>query len=117
MIKKNYLDVTGEDITMADSKGATMRWLITEKDGALRYTMRRFDIKKGGRIGLHGHPEEHEIYVLSGKARISDDKGFKTVAGPGDVLFVSPYEKHGYENVGEETFTFLCIIPILKKSE
>ena len=102
---------------MADSKGATIRWLITEKDGALTYTMRRFDIKKGGKIGLHGHPEEHEIYVLSGKARVFDDKGFQTVAGPGDVLFVSPHEKHGYENSGEETFTFLCIIPILKKRQ
>ena len=117
MIKKNYLDVPGEDVTMAESKGAIIRWLITEKDGALRYTMRRFDIKKGGKIGLHDHPEEHEIYVLSGKARVFDDKGFETVAGPGDVQFVSPREKHGYENSGEETFPFLCIIPMLKKSQ
>jgi len=64
MIKKNYLDVPGEEVNMADSKGATIRWLITEKDGVLTYTMRRFDIKKGGKIGLHDHPEEHEIYVL-----------------------------------------------------
>ena len=117
MIKKNYLDVPREDVTMADSKGAIIRWLITEKDGALRYTMRRFDVKKGGKIGLHGHPEEHEIYVLSGKARILDDKGCETVAGPGDVLFVSPHEKHGYANSGEETFTVLCVIPILEKSQ
>ena len=115
MLKKNYHDVAEEEVTLADSSGATIRWLITEKDGAPRYAMRRFEIKPGGRIGLHSHPEEHEIYVLSGKARIFNDQGFETVAGPGDVLYVPPNEKHGYENTGDETFTFICVIPILKK--
>nr|MDO8078090.1 cupin domain-containing protein [Candidatus Freyarchaeota archaeon] len=115
MLKKNYRDVAEEEVTLADSSGATIRWLITEKDGAPRYAMRRFEIKPGGRIGLHSHPEEHEIYVLSGKARIFNDQGFETVAGPGDVLYVPPNEKHGYENTGDETFTFICVIPILKK--
>ncbi|MHA1209556.1 MAG: cupin domain-containing protein [Candidatus Freyarchaeota archaeon] len=115
MLKKNYRDVAEEEVTLADSSGATIRWLITEKDGAPRYAMRRFEIKPGGRIGLHSHPEEHEIYVLSGKARIFNDQGFETVAGPGDALYVPPNEKHGYENTGDETFTFICVIPILKK--
>ncbi|MEX2705406.1 MAG: cupin domain-containing protein [Candidatus Freyrarchaeum guaymaensis] len=115
MLKKNYRDVAEEEVTLADSSGVTIRWLITEKDGAPRYAMRRFEIRPGGRIGLHSHPEEHEIYVLSGKARILNDQGFETVAGPGDVLYVPPNEKHGYENTGDETFTFICVIPILKK--
>ncbi|MGQ9722128.1 MAG: cupin domain-containing protein [Candidatus Jordarchaeum sp.] len=115
MLKKNYHDVAEEDVTLAGSTGATIRWLITEKDGALRYAMRRFEIKPGGHIGLHNHPEEHEIYVMSGKARIFNDKGEEFIAGSGDVLFVPPNEKHGYENLVEETFTFLCVIPILEK--
>ena len=57
MIKKNYLDVSEEEVTVADSKGATIRWLITDKDGAPRYTMRRFDVKPGGKIGLHVIPK------------------------------------------------------------
>jgi quercetin dioxygenase-like cupin family protein len=113
MLSKNYRDVAEEEVTTAGSTKATIRWLITEKDGAPRYAMRRFEIKPGGNIGLHSHPEEHEIYVLSGKARIFNDKGYETIAGPGDVLFVPPYEKHGYENQGKETFIFLCVIPIL----
>lgn len=115
MLKKNFRDVVEENVTVAGSTGATIRWLITEKDGALRYAMRRFEIKPGGHIGLHNHPEEHEIYVLSGKARIFNDKGEEFVASPGDVLFVPPYEKHGYENLGGEVFAFLCVIPILEK--
>ncbi|MHA1579091.1 MAG: cupin domain-containing protein [Candidatus Freyarchaeota archaeon] len=115
MLKKNYRDVAEEEVTLADSSGVTIRLLITKKDGAPRYAMRRFEIKPSGRIGLHSHPEEHEIYVLSGKARIFNDQGFETVAGPGDVLYVPPNEKHGYENTSDETFTFICVVPILKK--
>ncbi|MFB0561453.1 MAG: cupin domain-containing protein [Candidatus Lokiarchaeia archaeon] len=115
MLKKNYRDVPEEKVTLAGSTGTTIRWLITEKDGAPRYAMRRFEIKPGGSIGLHSHPEEHEIYVLSGKARIFNYEGIETVAGPGDVLFVPPHEMHGYENLGEETFAFICVIPMLEK--
>jgi len=115
MLKKNYSDVLEETVTLAGSVGASIRVLINQKDGATRYIMRRFEIKRGGHIGLHGHPEEHEIYILSGETRVFNDKGFETVAGPGDVLFVPPDENHGYENVGDETVVFLCIIPILAK--
>lgn len=115
MLKKNYLDVDEEEVTLAGSTGVTIRWLIAEKDGAPRFAMRRFEIQPGGSIGLHNHPEEHEIYVLSGKARIFNDKGFEALTGPGDVLFVPPNENHGYENTGEETFIFICVIPILEK--
>jgi quercetin dioxygenase-like cupin family protein len=115
MLKKNYRDVEEEQVTLEGSSGATIRILITTKDGAPRYAMRRFEIKPGGRIGVHEHPEEHEIYVLTGKARVFDDEGHETLAGPGDVLFVPSYEKHGYENLSNETLSFVCVVPILDK--
>ena len=114
MLKKHFRDVAEEEVTLANSVGVTIRWLITEHDGAQRYAMRRFVIQPGGRIGLHSHPEEHEIYVLSGEARIFDDTGFETVAVSGEALFVSPYERHGYENLGSVPFIFLCVIPLLE---
>jgi quercetin dioxygenase-like cupin family protein len=114
MIKKNYLDIGEEEVTTYGSSGVTVRWLITKKDGASRYAMRRFEIEPDGQINLHSHAEEHEIYVLSGKARVFNDEGFETIAIPGDVLFVPPYETHGYETVSEDPFSFLCIIPLLK---
>lgn len=115
MLKKHYSNVQEESVKLAGSVGASIRVLINQKDGAPRFIMRRFEIKRGGHIGLHGHPEEHEIYIISGKTRVFNDKGFETVAKPGDVLFVPPDENHGYENVGDETVVFLCVIPILAK--
>ena len=115
MIKKNYLDVAADAVTIANSTGVTVRWLIQEEDGALRYAMRRFEIKPGGQIGLHSHPEEHEIYVLSGKGEILEGTGSKTIVSQGDVLYVSPYEEHGYKNLDNDAFVFLCVIPLLKQ--
>ena len=115
MIKKSYLDVVEEEVTLAGSTGVSVRWLIREKDGALRYAMRRFEIKPGGQIGLHGHPEEHEIYILSGKGEVLESDGSKTTVTQGDVLYVLPSEKHGYKNLSEDSFVFLCVIPLLKK--
>ena len=114
MKKKNFLDVSEEEVRLAGSKGATIRWLITERDGALRYAMRRFEIKPGGWIGLHSHPEEHEIYILSGKARIFNED-LEIVAEEGDALFVPSNERHGYENLSDKPLIFLCVIPILSK--
>lgn len=112
MLRKHYEDVEEREVTLAGSSGVTIRWLIAEADGAQRFALRRFEIAPLGRIGLHSHPEEHEIYVLSGNARIYDDRGVETVAGPGDVLYVPPYEAHGYDNIGDGVFTFLCVIPL-----
>jgi quercetin dioxygenase-like cupin family protein len=112
LIKKNYLDVAEKKVNLGGSSGVSVRWLITNKDGAPRYAMRRFEIKIGGRIELHSHPEEHEIYILSGKGEIFDQSGSRTLASQGDALFVPPNEKHGYQNVGEESFIFLCVIPL-----
>ena len=115
LIKKNYLNVPEEAVNLAGSSGVSVRWLITNEDGASRYAMPRFEIKTGGRIDLHSHPEEHEIYVLSGRGEIVDRSGRRTSARKGDAFFVPPYEKHGYENTSEEAFVFLCVIPLLEK--
>lgn len=112
MLRKHYEEVEAREVTRAGSSGVTIRWLIAEADGAQRFAMRRFEIASQGRIGLHSHAEEHEIYVLSGKARIYDDRGFEAVAGPGDALYVPPYVTHGYDNIGDGVFTFLCVVPL-----
>jgi quercetin dioxygenase-like cupin family protein len=112
MLRKHFTDVAEGAVTLAGSSGVTIRWLIAEADGAQRFAMRRFEIAPKGRIGLHSHPEEHEIYVLSGTARVYNGSGVETAAGPGDVLFVPPHEAHGYDNVGDDAFTFLCVVPL-----
>ena len=74
--------------------------------------MRIFEIAPGGIIPLHNHIEEHEIFVLNGKAKIIGDLG--GIAKKDDVIFVPSNEPHGYDNTeGKDIFRFICVIPIL----
>ena len=113
MLKKKADEIPWHEVTMADSKKTNMQWLISSEDGAENFAMRRFKIEEGGSVGLHAHPEEHEIFVLSGRARVFTDKE-EILVKPGDTLFVSSNELHGYEARENEPFVFLCVIPILK---
>ena len=113
MKKKHYTEVEELNVTDYESTGTTVRWLITrEKEGAPRYALRRFEIQPGGQIGLHDHPQEHEIYCLSGKGEVYTSTEYFKIKKD-DVLYVPPDEKHGYKNAGDEPLVFLCVIPYL----
>jgi len=114
LLKKRAEDVPSSEVTMADSKGTRIQWLISSEDGAPHFAMRRFTIEPGGSIGLHNHAEEHELYVLSGRARIFSEVE-EVTAQEGDVLYVAPDEPHGYENLENVPFVFICIVPLLGK--
>ncbi|MHA1407566.1 MAG: cupin domain-containing protein [Candidatus Heimdallarchaeaceae archaeon] len=114
MKKKHFTDVEKKEVHDYGSTKTTIRWLITKEDGAPRFAMRRFEIEPGGQIGIHGHPEEHEIYILSGKGEVFSHFE-KYEVKENDVLYVSPNEYHGYKNTGDEPLIFICVIPYLEK--
>jgi len=118
MIRKNYQDVNLIPATLHDNtrvKDVYVRWLIDKNDGAKNYAMRQFEIKKGASVPLHGHPEDHEVYILKGKAKFYNDRGQEEVVKEGDVVYIPPNEKHGIENIGTGDLSFICIIPYLNK--
>ena len=43
----------------AGAKDTYVRWLITRKDGAKNFAMRRFTIGKDGHTPYHSHDDEH----------------------------------------------------------
>ena len=58
----------------------------------------------------HTNTVEHEQYVLRGHAKIGiGAETFEVNAG--DVVFIPEGVVHFYENLGEEPFEFLCIVP------
>lgn len=112
----NYKQREEVDVDMPGAEKITVRWLIGRQNGAKTYAMRRFEIKPGGIVPLHTHPEEHEIFVLSGEAKLLGSlKG--TVAKKDDVIFIPSDEEHGYDNRdASESFCFICVIPLLDES-
>lgn len=116
---KNYKQVENKPAVLSDGtpvKDVYVRWLIDdEHDGAKHFAMRRFEIKPQTKVPIHSHPQDHEIYILSGRGKFFNDSGKDKIVENGDVVYISPDEKHGIENVGREDFIFLCLVPYLKK--
>lgn len=98
--------------SLKGTKGCTLRWLITEKEGAEHYAMRLFELKPGGSIPLHFHEDsEHEIFIIEGTAILDAGKEPITVT-KGDAIFVKPGDKHSFKNDSTSVFKFICVIPL-----
>jgi len=118
MIKKNYKDVENKKAILSDGTpvdNVYIRWLIDENDGAHYFALRRFEIRPGTIVPLHNHEQDHEIYILHGTGRFSNDSGQNEEVTSGDVIYIAPNEKHAVENLGQEDLVFLCSIPYFKK--
>ncbi|MHA1669604.1 MAG: cupin domain-containing protein [Promethearchaeota archaeon] len=120
MLKKHFEEVENKPAVLIDGtpvKNVFIRWLIDKNDGARNFTMRRIEIKPGGKVPLHSHREDHEIFILQGKGKFFDDKGQEELANVGDVFYVPPLEEHAMENLGKNDFAFICVIPYLEKEK
>lgn len=92
-------------------EGISIRWLLTEKDGAPNFAMRVIELQPGVEFAPHHHPFEHEIYVLEGAGVLLSDAGEVGMMAPGKFLLVPPDEPHGYRNCGAGPLRFICVIP------
>ena len=111
----HYSDIPAE-IFGDEAPGVTIRWLITENDGAPFYALRMIEVAAGGHTPHHQHPFEHENFIIEGQGKVQiNDKWHKLSSG--DIVFVPPNVPHTYINEGEEMFKFLCGIPISKLIE
>jgi quercetin dioxygenase-like cupin family protein len=78
--------------------------------------MRLFEIEAGGYTPLHQHDWEHEVFILEGEGVIVYEEETKLFRA-GDVIFISPNEKHQFRNSGKILVKLLCLIPNKKDEE
>jgi quercetin dioxygenase-like cupin family protein len=110
MLTGHFTEVKEEQPQMAGMQ-ATIRWLISAKEGAPNFAMRVIEIKrKGEKIPLHHHDYEHEIFIIEGQGNLLSADGAKPVAY-GNFAYVPAGEEHGFENTGHTRFRFICVIP------
>ena len=113
MVIKHWKEVEEKSFQEPGAVGVGMRILIGQEDGAPNFVMRHFTLAPGGQTPYHSHPWEHEVFILSGRGEVVQGEDRWSV-GPGSVVYVSPGEEHQFKNIGEEPFTFLCLIPASK---
>ncbi|TFG17606.1 MAG: cupin domain-containing protein [Promethearchaeota archaeon] len=110
----HYSTVEKKDVTDYGSTHTTIQVLI-KPEIAPNFIMRRFEIGPGGNIGVHGHWNEHEIYVIEGEMDLVDKDGKKTHVTNDQFIFMPGDEPRGYENNSDKPVVFLCVVP--KKKE
>jgi len=93
-----------------EAKGVTMRWLISDKDGAPNFAMRMVEVEPGGFTPLHNHPWEHESFIIQGEGVLVGQEGEKPFSSE-DVIYIPPDELHRFKNTSQEKLQFLCLIP------
>jgi quercetin dioxygenase-like cupin family protein len=110
-MKVNHFQETQEKpVEMEGSQGCTVRWLVSESDGAPNFAMRRFEVAPGGFTPRHSHPYEHEVYVLEGEGEVFEgDRAHRLK--PGVVVYGQPDEVHQFKNTGQTPLKFLCLVP------
>jgi quercetin dioxygenase-like cupin family protein len=93
----------------------TIRWLWADPDGAPTFALRLFEVQRGAASPYHTHPYEHEVYILSGQARLRGEAQ-EHLLEPGDTALVLPGEQHQFVNAGPDTLRFLCGVPVPRES-
>jgi quercetin dioxygenase-like cupin family protein len=91
-------------------KGITGRVVIGKADGARDLCMRVFELEPSTYTGKHAHEWEHEVFVHAGKGSILRG-GEWAPFGVGSVILIPGGEEHQLRNDGNETLTFVCVIP------
>jgi len=115
MLVRELKNIEAQDVAAYGSTKTKIQWLLSKEQGAPRFAMRLFTLEPGAIIGMHHHPEEHEIFVLRGELDLIKEDGSKVHVKASDAIYVPPEEKHGYRNEGQEQAQFICVIPLLKK--
>jgi quercetin dioxygenase-like cupin family protein len=90
--------------------GVTVRWVITEQDGAPHFAMRLFEVPPGWSTEDHVHWWEHEVFVLGGSGYVRADEG-RYPLREGTVAFIPGGERHQLVNDGDDALRFICLVP------
>ena len=106
----HYEDVPQNTVEMPGATGCKVRQLIGQDDSAPNFAMRQFEVAPGGFTPRHSHAYEHEVFVLAGEGVIFEGNQQHPIK-TGDVIYVAPDEVHQFCNTGENSLTFLCLIP------
>ncbi|NLX74576.1 MAG: cupin domain-containing protein [Synergistaceae bacterium] len=93
-----------------DAKGASMKALISPKEGWEGYVMRVLELTEGGYSPKHSHPWPHINYMLDGNGTLFIN-GEEHEVKAGSYAYIPADTLHKFKNAGEGVFKFICIVP------
>lgn len=98
------------------ASGATETWLIGKAEGAENFAMRYYELAEGGNSREEEHPYDHGILFVRGSGKVRMGEEVLSV-GQGDVVYITPDERHQIWNTGEEILGWFCVIPARRRKQ
>jgi quercetin dioxygenase-like cupin family protein len=112
MLVKKIKDVPVVPVAMEGAQDVSVRVLFGPQDKAPTFALRQFELAPGGCTPYHAHPFEHEVVVMQGNIALIQEES-ETPITVGDVVMVTPDEKHQFRNVSDtEPAKMFCIVPV-----
>ncbi len=115
MLIRKPQQVEPQPMTMDGAAGVSMRLMVGREHAAPNFAMRLFEVAPGGHTPLHQHNYEHEVLILEGQGHVSGSGGNGSTVNrpvaPGDAVFIAPNELHQFNNTGNQTLKFVCMVP------
>jgi quercetin dioxygenase-like cupin family protein len=104
-----YLVKKASEVEEMDLEGGgKIRWLITHRDGADKFSMRLILIPKGKNSPDHEHDYEHEMFIIEGEGEaILDNKRIQV--GKDSFLFIPGGVHHTIKAISN--LKLICMIP------
>ena len=110
MIIKKLVDTPFADLTGYDKM--TKQIVIGPDDGSKEIVLRYFKLEPGGSSPHHHHDFPHLVKVEAGRGIVIDPEGNEHPLEAGDYVYIHDNEPHCFENRGQESFVFICVVPI-----
>lgn len=103
-------DLLGVAMDSPEVKDASMKVLITPKDGWEGNYMRVIELGVDGYSPKHIHPWPHINYIIEGEGTLFLN-GEENPIKAGSYAFVPPNELHQFKNTSNVVLKFICIVP------
>lgn len=110
MVVGNIDQLISKEINSKEALHASMKVLVSPKEGWEGHVMRVLDVQKGGYTPKHSHNWPHINFIIEGEGELFID-GVAHKVYPGSYAYVPANALHQFKNVGDTVFTFMCIVP------
>jgi len=103
-----YLE--SKEIVTPEAKHASIKVLVSPNEGWDSHVMRVLEVEPSGYTPKHSHPWPHINYILEGQGELMIE-GVAHRVEEGSYAYVPSNALHQFQNVGDKTFKFICIVP------
>lgn len=110
MIVGNVKDLENKKIDNPAVKEASIKVLVSPKEGWEGHVMRVLELGEDGYSPKHKHPWPHINYMIEGEGELMIDGKINKVSS-GSYAYVPADTLHQFRNVGKKPFKFICIVP------